>query len=479
MNAKTTEKITFTESWGIELRADAPSIPAHPSSHLHDLQELLPLDSSTYPHENTQATNMIESRKSLPPHLRQRAVKVPVALPDAGVPSEEADSRPKAPISPPSTQDQDGSEPAKSVGATHSMKHSRTRWPRVKRGKWTWPKKGDIRADTRQEGSDGGVSFKSDSGGDPNYDIKKLLDWEGNWLPAPVEWASRKSFADRHFSQTIYQWMIQIDRAYGISQKPDRIQPHVLVPAKDNVEAFKDGGEVAPASWIPIHIEGDSPQQFWRTFPSRAPVALSDVDLTETRPWWVEYPEDNNELCMLAQINVPEARLDSGDQNNRHPGVGVSAEEAVNRRQTAHLERIRRTLERRNRPSNNIPQIAGAGPKPKANIYLRPVCSADVPQLTDIYNHYVKFSVHANEFNERSKTHIGDRVADITGRGLPWIVAVHKGNIRGRKKQVDFMTENIVGFTSIDGECSCSAITFFNSISGSGFYQVLYLSWIP
>jgi hypothetical protein len=311
-----------------------------------------------------------------------------------------------------------------------------------------------MRADSQGEGSDGGISFKSDSGGDPNYDIKKLLDWEGNWLPAPVEWDGRKSFADRHFAQTIYQWMVQIDRAYGISQEPDRIKPHILVPAsKESVEAFKEGGEVAPPSWIPVQIEGDSPQQFWRTFPSRAPDALSDIDLTESRPWWDEYPEDNNELYMLARVHVPESRLDPEDGHNKFPGVGVSAEEAVNRRQAAHLERIRRTLEKRSRPvSCNRAPIPATNLKPTANIYLRPVCPTDIPQLTDIYNHYVKSSVHANEFNERLKTHIGDRVADITSRGLPWIVAVHKGNIRGRKKNVGFMTENIVGFTSIDGK---------------------------
>jgi hypothetical protein len=82
------------------------------------------------------------------------------------------------------------------------------RWPRVRQPykKTVWPKNKDMKAIPTDSSSDGGVSFNSDSGGDPNYDIKKLMDWNGDWLPPPEQWAARKGHSSRHFGQQIEKW---------------------------------------------------------------------------------------------------------------------------------------------------------------------------------------------------------------------------------------------------------------------------------
>lgn len=54
---------------------------------------------------------------------------------------------------------------------------------------------------------DGGIEYKSDSNGDPDYDVKKLMDWNGDWLPPPETWSARHAFTDRHFGASLEKWM--------------------------------------------------------------------------------------------------------------------------------------------------------------------------------------------------------------------------------------------------------------------------------
>jgi hypothetical protein len=82
--------------------------------------------------------------------------------------------------------------------------------------------------------------------------------------------------------------------------------------------------------------------------------------------------------------------------------------------------------------------------KPLANINIRPVVPADAWQIAKIYNHYVKHSVSANEFTERTQSHMTNRIVGIMNAGLPWIVAVQKGN-------TDEFHDEIVGYACIDG----------------------------
>ncbi|KAF2793707.1 hypothetical protein K505DRAFT_375151 [Melanomma pulvis-pyrius CBS 109.77] len=308
-----------------------------------------------------------------------------------------------------------------------------------------WPKNREMKAVPVDEESDGGISFKSNSNGDPDYDVKKLLDWEGKWMAPPEVWSGRNSFRDRHFGDHIEQW-INGGELKGCDKLIMDINP---------AEFLADpNGELVPRSWIPTQIENGSPQEFWRDFPSRAPAPLSDVDLTELKPFWELYP--NGTSSYLPPLEVPVAQIDRSEEDNCLPGTKLTSEKAVKKKEEAANARYRRIMEKRNRPTNHTllrhaPEPPDLSLKPTANIYLRPVQPADVPQITDLYNHYVK-TICANEFNNRTAANMANRLSDITTGGLPWIVAIEKGN-HLRKQHFKFVNEKIVGFSSMDDHC--------------------------
>lgn len=140
----------------------------------------------------------------------------------------------------------------------------------------------------------------------------------------------------------------------------------------------------------------------------------------------------------------------------------MTALEAIRRKELATELRIRKIQEKRNRavavavaPVAVLP--AENALKPTANIYVRPVTAADVGAITGIYNHYVKHTVAANEFTERTSDMMRTRIRETTSDGLPYIVAVQRnqkksrGNFNGPN-----IIENVVGFASINGKSSLS-----------------------
>lgn len=79
--------------------------------------------------------------------------------------------------------------------------------------------------------------------------------------------------------------------------------------------------------------------------------------------------------------------------------------------------------------------------------------------VQDIYNHYVENTIHANEFDRRTEAQIRNRVKIVIENGLPYLVAVDKGNRPiGRK---GYVTEKIVGFINLDDYCDQSSMYRF------------------
>lgn len=65
--------------------------------------------------------------------------------------------------------------------------------------------------------------------------------------------------------------------------------------------------------------------------------------------------------------------------------------------------------------------------------------------MQEIYNHYVKNTVHAAELEEQTEAQIRCWIDRIIKAGLPCLVAVSKRN--QRKGPLGYVTEKIVGFT--------------------------------
>jgi hypothetical protein len=247
-------------------------------------------------------------------------------------------------------------------------------WP--KKGKPYWPKSSEMKAQPVEDEGDDGLSSNSNSNGDPLYDVKKLIDWSGNWMPPPEVWTGRNTFRDRHFGESMEVWMKRSE-ACGTSKLVMDINPADFLA--------DHGRDLVPRDWVPSQIEGDSPQEFWRSLPSRAPAPVDDGDTDETKPWWESYANPTTEY--LSFVDVPDAWIDPEHADNKKRVMPLTSKAAVDRVKGNQEAEYRKTMARRNRPtvistSMNVPATPDLSLKPTANIYLRPAQPADVPEIT-------------------------------------------------------------------------------------------------
>lgn len=263
-----------------------------------------------------------------------------------------------------------------------------SRWPpRPPRPpKHVWPKTRDIpRNLSNGSQSDGGVTFKSNSDGDPSYDVKKLMDWNGDWLPPPEEWAARKGFTHRHFGQAIEQWANEHSRNCTSPMSIDSPDfAGVMTP--DGEWLNKD---LVPRYWLHDFIDNAAPRRFWEEeLLQRAPAPLSDINIMEHPPYWERWDQDQPEDCFMTTLVVPEARIDMSDRANEIESrfAMLSVDKRLEIIKELQADKRRREETRRNRPVA-APAHEGAQPPdrrllPKANIYLRPVQPTDVRGIT-------------------------------------------------------------------------------------------------
>lgn len=236
-----------------------------------------------------------------------------------------------------------------------------------------WVKARDIKP-LPSESSDGGVQCVSDSHGDPDYDVKKLLDWEGNWMPAPPDWAQRKGFSSRHFGQVIEKWI------NGHSKQ-------CTIPIDiDMMPVFNTGeNDIAPRYWVDGKVEGMNLRDFWNEMPERAPDVLSGIDITEFPPWWDRFEEEG--VSCVVPLIVPEANVDMDNPDNFAPRVGLLAAMASAAEKMEAIKNDRIQKERKRRARQNRPVVEPTMPVqeaedhrlcPTINMYIRPVQPIDV-----------------------------------------------------------------------------------------------------
>lgn len=66
-----------------------------------------------------------------------------------------------------------------------------------------------------------------------------------------------------------------------------------------------------------------------------------------------------------------------------------------------------------------------------ATFTVRPVCSADVEQIVEIYNHYVLTSTITFEEEPVGVPEMARRILDVRAIPLPWLVAVSDADVLG------------------------------------------------
>ncbi|KAJ4376762.1 hypothetical protein N0V86_006879 [Didymella sp. IMI 355093] len=438
---------------------------------------------------------------SVPPHLRNKRPAAPAepktdvrlgdlgdiigisATPPDSVKSQSGKSAPSpvspgaanaktyTPPSPPKTEEAlkgtlawDDPKPIEARGPPKC--NNNPRWPRAPKApkeKHVWPKAREIpRELSAGSQSDGGVTFKSDSDGDPSYDVKKLMDWSGHWLPAPEDWTARKGFTSRHFGQVIEQWANEHSRS--CTRTMDIDSPDFLgIQNQDGQWINKD---LVPRYWLHEMIDNSPPREFWKQAPHRAPAPMSDIDIMESPPYWERWNDGQPDDCFIVTLVVPEARIDQDDKDNEleSPYAMLCVEERIARIAAIHTERARRQHAKRNRPVIAAKDEGSSAPdrqmRPTANIYLRPVGPADIPGIMQIYNHYVKDTVHASELEEQTQAQIRVWIDGIVQAGLPCLVAVSKHN--QRKAHQGYVTEAIVGFAYLSELADSSGMYRFS-----------------
>lgn len=256
--------------------------------------------------------------------------------------------------------------------------YNNPRWPRPERApkRHVWPKQSEMRAPSRSS-SDGGVTFKSTSDNDPDYDIKKLMDWHGDWLPPPEDWTARKGHTNRHFGSGIEKW---------IEEHPIECTE---ILKYDPVTFLEDGSckELVPRYWLISSIESQPATDFWRDMPIRTPAALTDCDPFADPPFWDRF-EGATHLgepsCFIDGLVVPDAQVNPEDLDNHDPRGDILAS-ADHRMKLIHQRKARnqrRTVQKQTRPFKESkpagPPVEDRRIRPKSNVYFRPVQPTDV-----------------------------------------------------------------------------------------------------
>ncbi|KAH7044634.1 hypothetical protein B0J12DRAFT_184428 [Macrophomina phaseolina] len=273
------------------------------------------------------------------------------------------------------------------------------------------------------DGSDAG--FNSNPGGDPQHDIRKLVDWQGNWLPGPTDWEFRRSYRHHGFNEEMMRFVydsIDKEAAVDIYNEPTFLQ--------------HPNGEVAPRVWASLNVEGMSLQQWWN---NHVGTSLADPD---SRAWWRAYHSLDSSL--LIPHDVPQVALDPQDHEGQilhlyDHGSGKACEKLVeekNKRRAAREKR--RAMEREfaaamaTAPSIKLEPSTSPKIRPTISLYLRPALAADAHQIVGIYNHYIRNSIRSPEVEQMTPAMLSQRIASETMDGMPWLVACQKGKKGGR-----------------------------------------------
>ena len=299
-------------------------------------------------------------------------------------------------------------------------------------------------------------------------DISHLVDWDGNWLPAPVEWEGRRAYQSQNFYKNISDWIDKGEEVQDTVVKTEgtkKLRAVVLKPAIFiDHPAFNPNGEerdtyppncdIAPRCWAPQTLEDRTPLDvWWRSFPTNPPRTLNVDDLDGCVPFWHSYLEDG--LPYQRPVEVPDCVLDPTDEQYELGKMGPTSNERAHRfltrqeRAETAAKAARRAAKRAAREPPPV-FIAPPAAKPRINIYIRYAKTHDINQITDIYNWHVRHTCNVTEVIKRNPADMRARLQDVHTAELPFIVAVEKANKKAQGGNTWNVYEHVVGFAYAD-----------------------------
>ena len=275
---------------------------------------------------------------------------------------------------------------------------------------------------------------------DPDYDVKQLMDWEGGWIPAPIEWEDRTGYLERNFKERMHNYIKALEEVSMI----DISAPLFL--ATNNTE-------IATRSWIPILIDNITPKSWWA---KHLKTSVTEIE-PNAKPWWELYAKPDSDFLKgwyhhETKLNPEDpqfelAKQDEGSDLAFRKVKGELGERLRMRKNSCVLSIDNNEKDQQNYDNDNktkvnnsrpkvtyeitkavhyVPQNAPKRIKPKSNIFLREALQFDVTQITDIYNHHVNNSIHVAERHELSVEEMRTRMNELTANEFPFLVAVDR-----------------------------------------------------
>jgi len=310
----------------------------------------------------------------------------------------------------------------------------------------------------RKPGSDTEHDFGGDDR-DPN-NTGNLVDWEGNWLPAPVEWEGRIGFRRINYYESIADW-VDVANMFALHKQNPTAPKKILDVTAEEFMRDQNNLEFAPRAWIPDVVDAQTLQTYWRNL-QQSDLKVLDEEDSKLPPFWLLYC--SNESDFQISLHVPDAFLDPKDEEKekgmylKGKSYGRTALEIIkdNERQKSKTEKEKKLAEREakraRREARREPQILPPpNPnRPKVNIYLRPAEYSDVHQIISIYNWQIEQTCHVSDLVPWTVQEMQSFLNKIDDNRLPVVVAIQKSS----NKPVDnrdvpslpYSREKILGF---------------------------------
>lgn len=242
-----------------------------------------------------------------------------------------------------------------------------------------------------------------------------LAGWDGKWNPPPVEWGLRPAFD--HSSKDHIEFMATWLEQNQVQAETNPIELNTEDPGFRAGTAPAAGGKTLGS---PIDTKTHD-------------TILPDDDFTKAK----RHETANTASDMLkGRIRAPGGKSKEAYKAE----YGSKAERKAQREACALLVELEAL------PS---PHPVVNPHRPKAKIYIRPVESGDLRQVTYIYNHYVDHSVVVPEMKRLNERQWAGRLADCRESNYAFLVAVQlvaKDGVNSRRGQ----QETICGFAYAD-----------------------------
>ena len=308
-------------------------------------------------------------------------------------------------------------------------------------------------------------------GPQPEFDWNapsQLLDWEGNVLPPPVEWADRHQCTRDNWSAFMLEF-VRNSQEYVVDTSEEDFKPILKVdtshPLFTGETEGRETGDVVPNDWIPEEIDNQTPQAFWKSLEQSAPDPVDEGDPVGP-PFWKRLQHRSN---MLKPLRHKSAKLEPVEAI----GTGNAAEAVLYKEYNAHdaiakfrdehskgyaekknKRRLQKELQVQKKMQEAEKEKIAPPPnkhRPTINVYLRPMrIDEDLAGVYAIWEHYAKNTVHISELDACDIADFRGRLDYIGNAGLPLIVAVEKTGQKARRGSNSGYSEKIVGWAVAD-----------------------------